>query len=288
MGSSSGSGSRGAAGDSPDGAAPRDPLPLEDPILWRHKFPPEISDHVVSFANPSGSINNSELELAGHIGGNSVLASVADVAETTTATGTDNSASLSWSDKGAVSTTGPASYLLRLSSVHQRLHRYQQRNFFLPGDSNGMADDCSRLWNLSDDELLAHFEAVYPQKKPWRLCRLPAEMASAIDAALLCKRRPLQDTLDELQQRTPLAAPDHDRAGDGGKRPWHLQASPAAHGHRKRLFTALGKRPSNWVSATGATVTTPRTLPSVAEHAPARETRWTSHVLPRAQDRAPP
>ena len=258
-----------AAGtESSPAAAPRDPLPLEDPILWRHKFPPEISDRVVSFANPAGSVNNSELELAGHIGNNAVLASVADVAETTTATGTDNSASLSWSDRGAVSTTGPASYLLRLSSVHQRLHRYQQRNFFVPGDSNGMADDCSRLWNLSDDELLARFNTVYPQKKPWRLCQLPAEMASAIEAALLCKRLPLQTTLVELT----------DRAGTGDQRPWHLHASPAAHGHRKRLLTALGKRPGNWVSATGATVTTPRTLPSVAEHAAACSRQSTTNL----------
>ena len=131
-----------------------------------------------------------------------------------------------------------------------------------------MADDCSRLWNLSDDELLAHFNTVYPQKKPWRLCQLPAEMASAIEAALLCKRRPLQTTLVELT----------DRAGTGGQRPWHLHASPAAHGHRKRLLTALGKRPGNWVSATGATVTTPRTLPSVAEHAAACSRQSTTNL----------
>ena len=80
---------------------PWDPLLLEKPILWRHKFLPEISDHVVLSANPSGSINNLELELAGHVGNNAVLASVSDVVETA-ASGTHNSASLSWSDKGAV------------------------------------------------------------------------------------------------------------------------------------------------------------------------------------------
>ena len=140
---------------------------------------PEISDHVILFANPSGYINNLERELSGHVGNNAVLASVADVAETTAAA-TDNSASLSWPDKGAVSTTGLASHLLRLSSVHQRLQRYQQRNLFRPGESNGMSVDYSSWWDLSYDKLLAHFNTIYPQKKPCRLCQLPAEMVSAI------------------------------------------------------------------------------------------------------------
>ena len=113
----------------------------------------------------------------GTLAGNEVLVHEVDVLETTTATGTDNAAGLSWSTKGAVSTTAPASYLLRLSSMHQRLHRYQQRNFFIPGDANGMADDCSRLWHLDDQELLDHFKSTYPQSKPWRLCRLNADTA---------------------------------------------------------------------------------------------------------------
>ena len=121
----------------------RNPPPLEGPILWRHKFPQEIVKQLVSFNNPAGSINNSELELAGIIGNNDVLVHEADVVETTTATGMDNLAALSWSTKGAVLTTKPASDLLRFSAIHQRTHRYQQQNFFVPGDANGMADDCS-------------------------------------------------------------------------------------------------------------------------------------------------
>merc|ERR1711952_448735 len=103
-------------------AARRDRPPLDGPILWRHKWPREIADQLVSFDNPAGTVNNSELELAGTLAGNDVLAHEVDVAETTTATGTDNAAGLSWSTKGAVWTTAPASYLLRLSSIHQRRH----------------------------------------------------------------------------------------------------------------------------------------------------------------------
>ena len=44
------------------------------PILWRHRFPADIVEALVSFSNPHGSINNLELELAGHVAHNDVLA----------------------------------------------------------------------------------------------------------------------------------------------------------------------------------------------------------------------
>ena len=86
------------------------------PVLWRHQFPEDIVASLVSYANPRGVINNSELELAGIIATRDVAARESDVFETTTATGTDNLAALSWSTKGAVSAKGPAAYLLRLQS----------------------------------------------------------------------------------------------------------------------------------------------------------------------------
>ena len=35
-----------------------------------------------------------------------------------------------------------------------------------------MADDASRLWNLSDNELLAHFNSNYPQARSGKLADL--------------------------------------------------------------------------------------------------------------------
>ena len=79
----------------PASAARRDRPPLDGPLLWRHRWPQEIADQLVSFDNPAGTINNSELELAGTLAGNDVLAHEVDVAETTTVTGMDNTAGLS-------------------------------------------------------------------------------------------------------------------------------------------------------------------------------------------------
>ena len=266
----------------PASATRRDSPPLDDPILWRHPWPAEVAQQLVSTSNPDGSINNSELELAGTLAGNDVLAHEVDLTETTTATGTDNSAGLSWSTKGAVSTSTPAAYLLRLQSIHQRRYRYQQRNFFVPGDANRMADDASRLWNLSDDELLTHFNSTYPQSKPWRLCRLNPETASAIRSALLCERRSLPEamsgqpsgptrTTDSLPTPPPgtptqpcgaSKIPSHScsRTRSSIERgSWHLKASPSVHAHRKRLFDLLGKRSRSWPSTTpGLTLTRAR------------------------------
>ena len=188
----------------------------------------------MSFDNPGGSINNSELELAGHVAHNDILARVRDLTERTTATGTDNTASHGWSTKGAASNAGPAAYLLRLQAMHQRVFRYQQRTFYLPGDANGMADDCSRLWHLSDEELVRHFNVQYPQPRPWRLCHLNDATASAIHSALRCERLPLPEVADGIASEPPTGS-------------WQIEVPPSSHGRRKKLFEHLGRRPRTWV-----------------------------------------
>jgi len=156
-----------------------------------------------------GIINNSELELAGIVATNDVLARESDIQEATTATGTDNLPALSWSTKGAVSAKGPAAYLLRHQAMHQRVFRYQSRPFYVPGESNGM-DDCSQLWHLSDSELVSYFNATYPQPKPWRLCRLEPGTASALISDLRCKRQPLPETLTGARgEQTPMRGGRH-------------------------------------------------------------------------------
>lgn len=248
------------------------------PILWRCQFPDDITNDLVSWSNPSGAVNNSDLELAGVLAHNDVLAQFADITEVTTGTGTDNTAALSWSTKKAASSTGPASYLLRLMSLHQRAFRYQLRSFYMPGPSNCMADDCSRLWHLSDDELLAHFDSAYPQKEPWQICHLRPEMFSALCSAVRCKRQPPEEILGVLRpgatsssggQLSALPmAPTVSTAPPMTKYPcskstpnstvkasWHLVVPPSVHGQRKKLYDSLAKRSSNWAKMTrGLTV----------------------------------
>lgn len=196
----------------------------------------------MSWSNPEGDINNSELELAGVIGHNDILANCTSLQEVTTATGTDNTSALAWSTKRAVSATGPSSYLLRLQSMHQRAHCYQLRTFYVPGEMNTMADDCSRLWHLSDDEMLEYFDRTYPQTEPWQIRHLSPAMDGALNSALLCKRAPPGDLAQVLRPT--------DKSDVGFPQDWNLAVSPASHAMRQRMYQYFATRPKSWTTKT--------------------------------------
>ena len=140
------------------------PLPSGQtiPLLWRAPFPNDISKQLVSFDNPHGSLTNSDLELAGTVMHHDVLTSKFDVAQRTICTLTDNTPALAWQHKASRTTFGPGAYLLRLQALHRHKHGYCAQHQHIPGPSNQMADDCSRLWKLTDSQLIAHFNSVYP------------------------------------------------------------------------------------------------------------------------------
>jgi hypothetical protein len=158
------------------------PLPSGEvqPLLWRSPFSREVQARLITFSNPAGTITNSDLELAASVAQHDVLAHHADVREATIHNSSDNVATVWWQLKGATYTTGPAARLLRLQTLHQRHHRYVPTFDYIPGPASAMADDCIRLWNLTDSQLLVHFNLVYPQNRPWRLCQLQKPMRCAL------------------------------------------------------------------------------------------------------------
>jgi hypothetical protein len=162
--------------------------PSERPILWRAPFPADIQARVVSFDNPTGDITNSDLELTGAVAQHDVVAQTWDVRHTTVATRNDNTPTVGWTLRGSVSREGPVAYLLRLFALHRRAYRYTTAIAHLAGDMNRMADDCSRLWHLTDSQLVSYFNEKYPQRKPWRMCALRPEMNSALILALRSRR----------------------------------------------------------------------------------------------------
>ena len=170
------------------------------PLLWRQKFPPWVPQQLVSFSNPAGVINNSDLELAGSIAHNDILAQAADVSERTVHSSYDNTAAVYWQRKGAATTTGPPAYLLRLQALHQRYYRYVPLRDYIPGVANKMADLLSRRWDLTDAQILALFNATFPQQDaPWRLCRLRKPLLSSLTSAL-SKRRCVPESLMHMPE----------------------------------------------------------------------------------------
>ena len=121
--------------------------------------------------------------------------------------------------------------------MHQRQFCYQSRSFFVPGVANKMADDCSRLWHLSDSDLVVYFNATYPQREPWQIYHLDPTVGAALLSALLCQRQPLQDILPTLPTANDEAM-------------WHREVPLSVHGLRKSMFDSLAKRPKSWATGT--------------------------------------
>ena len=118
---------------------PRSQTPA--PVLWRFQWPDDITASLVSESNPTGTITNSDLELAGGLIHLDVLAQTFDIRERTVLSKTDNLPSLFWQRKGNSTKSQVPAHLLRLFGIHQRLHRYVPRHDYIPGLSNPMADE---------------------------------------------------------------------------------------------------------------------------------------------------
>ncbi|MFN7879320.1 MAG: hypothetical protein ACK5P1_04835, partial [Sphingobacteriia bacterium] len=103
------------------------------------------------------------MELAGSVLHHAAAVLAWDLRERTIQAATDNMATLYWHRRGSISSTGPTARLLRLQALHQRQHRYVALKDYIPGPLNSMADDASRLTDLTDVALLRHFNSRYPQ-----------------------------------------------------------------------------------------------------------------------------
>ena len=147
--------------------------PLHPPYVWRAPFPSLVQQALVSTDNPSGSITNSELELAGTIAHKATLAAVHDLCHFTIATFSDNTLAVAWGNKASTTTAGPASYLLRSSSLLQHQYRYLSQQFYIPGPANHLADVASQRFDLSNNALLAFLNSVAPHTQPWQMLHLP-------------------------------------------------------------------------------------------------------------------
>lgn len=163
-------------------------LPGHPPMVWRAAFPPAIQRELVTGDHKTGTISISDLELSGTLAHVHALTQVTDVAERPIWLAGDNRASLAWATKGSATASTARAYLLRLSALHQRFYRYVPQYDYIPGPANVMADDASRRWDLSDADLLSHFNSSYAQADSWTILTLAPEIRSALTGALLRQR----------------------------------------------------------------------------------------------------
>jgi hypothetical protein len=154
------------------------------PTLWRFNFPKDIVNQLVTSKNRSGNVTIADLELSATVVQQEGYTTLVDTRERTTHTCADNTNTVSWQRRGSVSTNSACAYLLRVQALHQRFHRYHPTHSYIPGPFNVMADDVSRLYDLSDSQLLAYFNLTYPQKLPWRMWHPPPAMLSSVTSSL--------------------------------------------------------------------------------------------------------
>ena len=179
----------------------------QKPVVWRYEWPKNIVDKLVTDDNPTGTISNSDLELAGGLIHLEALAQTFDVRERTLLSKTDNLNTLFWQRKGSATTEKVPAHLLRLFGIHQRYHRYVSRHDYLPGKSNPLADGLSRDFTLTWDEQMEALAPYLPEPDEYQIWTPSAEFMEAILSALLRKRVPPESLFVEPAQPVPLEQP---------------------------------------------------------------------------------
>ena len=165
------------------------------PVLWRYQWPQEIVDRLVTSENRSGTISNSDLELAGGLFQLEALSQTFDIRERTVLSKGDNLATTFWERKGSTTTDSAPAYLLRLFGIHQRFHRYVPRFDYISGPSNPIADAASRDFHLSIPQLYSQLASFFPQKNGYQVWTPPKPFVSAVISALLKKQSPRESLL---------------------------------------------------------------------------------------------
>ncbi len=159
--------------------------------LWRAPFPPAITQALITAQNMTGTVTNSDLELAALVTG-SVMAARADPCpHLNVLLASDNTPTVSWATKGSTTTTSPPAYLLHTLAALRHAKPFSLTPCFTPGDTNQIADCCSRLFALSDTDFLNHMNDRFPSQPSWKLVTPPPEIVSAMSSALSRKLLPL-------------------------------------------------------------------------------------------------
>jgi hypothetical protein len=141
------------------------PWGTKQPVLWRHQFPVELQNQLVSRDNPHGTVTNSDLELAATIAHLDIAARLQFSVYPTLAVLSDNTPAVAWQRRGNKTGHSVTALLLRFQSLHQRHFRYYATFDHIAGTANVMADTASRDFHVPDEALLTHFDHAFPQTR---------------------------------------------------------------------------------------------------------------------------
>ena len=174
------------------------------PLAWRFQWPQDITNKLITDANPHGTITNSDLELAGGLLHLDAITHCFDIRERTVLSKGDNLSTTFWERKGSTTSNKPPAYLLRLFGMHQRIHRYIPRFDYISGSSNHIADALSRqfdqTWSCCADALSSRFLPQAPGFQRW----IPTKPVVSAVISALHKLPSCRESLQDEQLAPPL------------------------------------------------------------------------------------
>ena len=177
------------------------------PLVWRERFPPDITLDVVTDANPQGGITNSDLELAAEVLAIGVILEQApNIRHAPLGTLCDNTPTVSWVEKMASKAKTPtAGRLLRgLAVMLHCWHAGRLTTVHVPGADNIMADIASRPAKaqhlflsptaLTNTDFCIVFDTHYPlpDNQRWSMATIPPWLSSNVFGTLRGSRLALR------------------------------------------------------------------------------------------------
>jgi hypothetical protein len=172
-------------------------------IVWRAPFPSSIQNNLISHSNPQGTITNSNLELCAIIVGAALAASTTFIPHPSILLASDNTPAIGWATKGSTTSSTATAYLLHQLAHTRRATPFNLSPIFTPGDTNQLADCCSRSFHFSDASFLCTIVQKYPVQPPWKLIHPPCSLLSRMNFALFMKLLQLASATIHSVQATP-------------------------------------------------------------------------------------
>jgi hypothetical protein len=186
--------------------------PQSSPIVFRVPFPAAVQARLISTANPSGGLTNSDFELAALVVGVAIGGASNTYPNATFWCGSDNVAAVSWCTKGSTSSIGPQAHLLRWLAQLTRQYTCSIHCLHIPGVTNTLADFCSRSFHLSDQAFLDHLNLHYPISPSWTLAPVTSDLTSKLNWTLSSQMFPWESHPNEPLPPTPPGSSGKDFA----------------------------------------------------------------------------
>ena len=167
------------------------------PVVFRLQWPQDISDNIISEANPEGTLTNSDLEMAGLLMLWLVMEEVCEVTNAHVALFSDNSPTVHWVQRLAAKHSKVAMQLIRALALRLQLVQASPLTpMHIAGVNNSLTDIPSRSFGSdaawyckTDTQLLTLFNNTFPlpHQASWTVFRPSSKLAMRVISILRMK-----------------------------------------------------------------------------------------------------